>query len=292
MTHIKKIKINDEIVKPVDLPVITPNKLKGYDLFTILYSLIFLIAKKGSGKTVTLFHILKKCINKDTKVIIFSSTFHRDAVWREIEKWLKEKKIQYLPYTSILDNNGMNHVELLTEFFKHEYPEEDNQKQDHIQMNNNTPKKVYMFDGVKVTEVNTVEKKKKPSKIAPDYFIIFDDVSKQLSNPFVTALLKTHRHFNTKIVACSQYYNDMEKDARDQLDYLLLFPGISNDKIENIYDQHPLSIELPIFEALYKNATDKKYNFLYVDAREAQFRKNFNEKYQLSDETGFNITTE
>ncbi len=43
-------KINKEIVIPINIPKIETSKIKGYDLFEELYTNIYILAKKKSGK--------------------------------------------------------------------------------------------------------------------------------------------------------------------------------------------------------------------------------------------------
>ena len=49
---VNKRKINNETVKPIQVPIVDPDKIKGYDLFPELYSNIFLLAKKKKKVTV------------------------------------------------------------------------------------------------------------------------------------------------------------------------------------------------------------------------------------------------
>ena len=83
-------KINKEIVTPIDVPKVDKSKIKGFELFDELYANIFLLAKKKSGKTSTIFKILQKCSNKKTNIIIFSSTVHKDPNWLAIVKYFEE----------------------------------------------------------------------------------------------------------------------------------------------------------------------------------------------------------
>jgi hypothetical protein len=64
-------KINHEKVSAISAPIIDKSKIKGSELFEKLYRYIFLLAKKKSGKTSTIFLILQKYSNKNTKLIFF-----------------------------------------------------------------------------------------------------------------------------------------------------------------------------------------------------------------------------
>ena len=50
-----------------------------------------------------------------------------------------------------------------------------------------------------------------------------------------------------------------------------------------LFEALDLSIGFDTFEQLYNDATAKPFNFLYVDSRDNTYRKNFNERYLLTD---------
>ena len=123
---------------------------------------------------------------------------------------------------------------------------------------------------------------KKQKKIGPDIIFVFDDLSTNLRDPDVSELIKMHRHFRTKVLVSSQYPNDMLPDARNNIDFWILFSGHSEEKLLTIFRNCDLKITFDLFKALYENATAKKYNFLYVNKPRNEFRKNFNLEYDLS----------
>jgi hypothetical protein len=261
-----KIKtINHELVKPIKLPKIEEKNIKGYDLFPELYANIFILGKKKSGKTSVIFKILKSCCNKKTIVVIFCSTVHKDSNYIEIVKYLEKNDIQVKTYTSLFED-GINQLELLTSVLQEpeQKPEKKTEKTQYLLFNDDSSDEEYEY---------------KPKKIAPEYIFILDDLSTELHDKAVSALLKKNRHFKTKIIISSQYYNDLAKDCRQQIDYMLMFPNIPNDKVESVYKELDLATEYDIFQQLYSISTKDKYNFLYIDVRNDSFRKNFNQKF-------------
>lgn len=125
-------------------------------------------------------------------------------------------------------------------------------------------------------------KKRKSSKIAPDYIIVFDDLGNELRNPLVNQLLKTNRHYKAKVILSSQYVNNLSPESRNQIDYWILFGGHKEDKLEVIYNDSDIYIPFNLFMKLYGHATDKKYGFLYVDKNEGIFREGFDMQYKIS----------
>src|SRR5690349_13084652 len=91
MIRIKKI--SKHIVRPIEVPLVEPDRIKGYDLIPKLYCAIFICAKKESGKTNAIFKILKECTGKKTHLIVVSSTVYNDHNWIEIVKYFEQKGI-------------------------------------------------------------------------------------------------------------------------------------------------------------------------------------------------------
>ena len=96
-------KLNDVKVSSIPLLQVGDGKFKGCDLFSEQYPNIFLLAKKKSGKTSTIFNILKNSVTKNTQVIIFSSTLNKDLNMLYIINWLEEKKIPTAAFMNIWD---------------------------------------------------------------------------------------------------------------------------------------------------------------------------------------------
>jgi len=80
----------------------------GADLFPELYSNIFLCAKKKSGKTTVIYNIIKKCANKNTKVVAFVSTIDKDKSRLTIREFCERKEIQFMGHSSTYDSEGNN----------------------------------------------------------------------------------------------------------------------------------------------------------------------------------------
>jgi len=70
-------------------------KVKGSDMFERLYALIFILAKKASGKTNLIQNILKHVSGPNTKFLFIVSTIHKDKKWIEIvDEYSKKQKIE------------------------------------------------------------------------------------------------------------------------------------------------------------------------------------------------------
>lgn len=276
MQAIKLKQINNIKVKPIltggALPI---EKIRGGKLFGEVYSNIFLLAKKKSGKTTIIAEILKHCASKRTKVVIFCSTVNKDDSYKEIIKMLENKGIEVEKYTSLIEN-GVNKLEEIIHEIQKEAEEEENKE--------DVPKQKIKY--IRVDEDSDDEKEKKPRKeklLAPEWIFVFDDLSDDMRNPVIEGFLKKNRHFKAKCILSSQWLTQLKPGGIQQLDYVLLWGRIPEEKVKETYAKLDLGIDYNNFYTLYQNATSEKYNFLYIDVRNEQFRKNFNKGYELSE---------
>eukprot|EP00732_Lithocolla_globosa_P002403 Lithocolla_globosa_v1_NODE_1559_length_2492_cov_7.594984.p1 type:complete len:265 gc:universal NODE_1559_length_2492_cov_7.594984:1488-694(-) len=260
-------KINNINVKPIEVQKTPLKNVKGVELFESLYCNIFLCAKKKSGKTSVIFNILKHCVDKNSKVIVFCATYLKDDNWIDIEEYLNKKKIPNEFYSSI--HEGLDNT--IEEMKNYEDEEEISEDE--------PPPRVISFSNDKIC----VKKRKiKPKYITPRYVLIFDDLSTELRDKRIGELLKIHRHLKSKIILSSQWLNDLLPMSRRQIDYFLIFQGMCEAKLLELYKQADLSISFEKFKSLYKEATHEKYNFFYVDVNdENNFRKNFNQRIEV-----------
>jgi hypothetical protein len=287
-------KINNEIIKPVKVDHIPIKNIKGWQIIPVLFFVLYVIGKKGSGKTNIINHVIKNKIDKNTKVIVFGTTHNSCEVWKKIKKKLEKNNIENEFYNSIVDGKTNNLDNLLKTFQENDAAEQQKIK-DELKDNKEIKEEYTPLIDV---EVLKYKKKKKYIKlkigkklITPKYLIIFDDISHQLKTKDVSDLIKTLRHFKCAVIVSSQYPNDLELQARMQVDIECIFKGFDQEKIEEIFPQ----LNLPMlnkkeFYALYYNITKNsndhkdgnKNNYIYIDRNNEELRKNFNEKIILT----------
>ena len=229
-----------------------------------------MLSKKKQGKTSTIFEIIKKCCNKNTTVIVFSSTVYKDHTWIGITNYLNKKKINCIKYTSI-NEDGMNQLKELLTHLSNENKEEETK-------NDTSTFNILGFNSEDEDD-DVVEKKTKI--MSPDYCIIFDDISNELRLPYIAKLVKESRHHKMKVIISSQYIHDLKPESIQQLDYILMFGKINDDKLLELHNQLNLSISPDLFKFLYRDATSDKHNFLYIDRTNEQYRQNFNKQYKF-----------
>jgi len=266
------VQVNNKIVKKVINLNQDNRPIKGADLVTELYSQIFVVAKKNSGKSTVLFNLIPELIDKTTKVFAFCKTIDQDNIWINMKKTLKDHKIEFSFFSSIIDDEeGVNNLQvILNEIkeLKRIEEEEKNESEDDIKI-----------EGLLIGDYTFKKKKKLPKFQVPEYLFIFDDISDELKNSSIIRLLKTNRHFKSKVIISSQYPYDLLPESRKNIDLWLLFKGETMEKLFQLHKDMDSELNFNEFYSFYKEATQEKYNFFYCDARLSDYRINFNEKF-------------
>ena len=269
MTSVAVRKVNDVEVRPPPALKKDKRRVKGAQLFAEPFANIFVCARKKSGKSVVIFNILKSCIDKHTTVVFFVSTLYKDPVYRSMLELCKQNGINTLCYTSLKEGQT-DHLQDLVDCLEAKAEEEFKAQEE----GDGKAECKLLFEGE--DDEDEEDKPKKSKFISPDYLIIFDDLSDELKSRSLITLLKKNRHWKMKIVVSSQYYHDLLPESRLQIDYLLIFKNITEDKLLLMHKNANLAIDPQLFVKLYHFATQKPYSFFWVDCINDQFRRNFN----------------
>jgi hypothetical protein len=267
--------INDFKVKPLPIPPLPPlERIKGSDLFGMLYKNCFICAPKNSGKTQALSNILMHTIGKKTNLIFFVSTASKDATYEALFELLERKKINYVVHSSIFNDNGKNVLEqLITSMLD---------QPDVPRTNKTVAKKVEPVISLFENHVEEPKKERKEKKDYPKFVFVFDDLSTELRDPSIAKLLKIHRHLKSCVFMSSQRVTDLTPASFNQLDYCLIFRGYSSnvDRLQAIYQNIDVPIPFEQFVEMYRTATAEPYNFFYI-SKNNEYRKNFNQRFVL-----------
>lgn len=304
----KTKQISDIIIKPV----IKHNKynketVRGYNYFPEPYSNICLMARKKSGKTNVIYRALEQCVKKGTNVFIFSPTVHMDATYEKMIHMLKKKKCNVIAKEHFIDENGVDLIKELLDIMAHD---NDEIKEELTEPNQHHPLPLMFFGndphyklegmltggGCRLVERPPPKKepKKEPKKgagklLTPESIIVFDDLSSDLRHKSVSKLLTKNRHYKLKTFFSCHSINNLDPMALSCIDNFLLFPNISNDKIEELKDKINISFKNDNkyenkLQKMYDYATEAPYSFLYIDRNNDCYRKNFNEKLIVDSE--------
>jgi len=253
----------------------------GASLFPEIYSNIFFCARKKSGKTCAIAHIIDKCATKETRIIAFVGTLHRDKTWRAIEQMCEKKGIEFTGYTSIKDTQSREDIlQSIVDVLKEEA---EARKKGGEDAEASEPQAAVDCLTMDCDPDPKQKKPRKPKFKAPQIIFVFDDLSGELKTPSFTELLKFHRHFKSKVIVSSQYWNDIAVEARRQINYVLLYKGLSESpaKLKEVYDNvGGMGVSFDVFIGIYRFCTAEQFNFMYIGVDDVEFRKNFN--YQIN----------
>ncbi len=271
---IKESILNNISIKPlVNANSLDESKVKGGKMFSDPYNVTYLCARRKSGKTSVIAEILKKCSDKKTTFWFFVPTSRVDESWKSIISSMEDRGNTVNVFDSIMEGKTNLLDEIVADLSAGDEPTKKDEKPV------KAPVKM-LFD------IPESEKKKyeyKPKKLAPLHIFVFDDISQELKNTALLALLKKSRHLKSAVYISSQYVNDLPPQALKQLSYFLCFRSMTRDKLEHIYKMLDLSIDIEKFFDIYDFATKDLYNFLYVDMKNQSFRKNFSKELNFEE---------
>lgn len=241
-------KVNDAEIKPIKhtLPDITD--LKGLDVFPTPFFSMFIASKRKSGKTVLIHNLVRMLAMRGDK------------------RQNPPVRTHVIIFSGTIKKDPV-YIHLINWLEKKDYS-------------------VIAFDDIMDENGNDriielIETLKQFEDDQDNYLIIIDDLSCYLKEPSIALLLKNGRHLRTRVILSSQYYNDLNKSARANIDYYILFKNISQDKIDEIFVNCDISVPQEKFNAAYRDAVSTPYSFLMICKNEDELRKNLNEKYVL-----------
>ena len=299
-------RINNVEVKPIKIKGKDERPAKGHDMFPMPFFNTFILSKRNSGKSVLVANILKKCCRKNyTTVVIFSNTLYKDGTWITLRKWCKKNHIDFVGHTDIryTDNNGVKHDALWDLLKKgrevgeeqvidsddseddsgsssEDCSEEDIPEEDQKQYFNYSTKAKNISNSYKCVSETTSVRVEYPT-IAPKLFLVFDDISTDLKLPSIQELVKNSRHYEAACCFSSQAVVDVLPSCRKNANYFCLFAGLVESDLERIRSDGGLPVSIETLMKMYKEATKKRYSFLYIDCDNQQFRINFDRKFNV-----------
>jgi hypothetical protein len=287
---VKKIKNATQSVKEEDILGFEIAKYPNYHIFAV--------APTASGKTTALLSLVKKIMDKDTRIHLFCHTVNSDKNWLWFQDYMKKKNRELNIYDDMASD-----LPLLIETFKEEAKELQDKKEELEQLETELEEKKKLekeekqqgmkvdmskpIDLFKVVETKEDDdeikirikvlknelRETKKEKVANKHIIIFDDISREIAkNEYFTELLKESRHFGARVIISSQNGLDISPSGRMQLKILMLFGNIPKTKLQQIYNSIDMGMTFDEFEEYYKEATKNKYEFLTMYLPEQEYR--------------------
>jgi len=269
----KKVKINNIHIKPLKTDLIEDPRLpKGFEIFgKNVTPNVFFLAMKGKGKTVSLGNILKLCIDDRTIVLVFSPTIHQDKSHIGIRQFCDKKNIEYHGYPSTVDDRGNNILKILQR-----------QLEEESEVREEASKKISKLTEEQLRRFlfNDPEPKIRKRKYkVPDYVIVIDDLREELRSSVIKSLIQRNRHYRIMVILSSQYSKDLHPASLHNIDNSLVFGKQPIEHIKKLKTDFSLDIDLNDLVEMYKDATNEKYSFLFIDINDNKYRKRLNEGY-------------
>ena len=293
----KTKKINKINITPVVNQKFDPKTVHGYEWFHNPYNNVAVVGRTRVGKTNVVYRVLESTIQPKTNVIIFCPSVNTDGTYKLMKKMLKKKKVNLKVYEHFQED-GVNHIENLVDLLGKDDMVGNGGNQEEVRGKIDLSMDEILF-GDNPTVVTTLDKNKeisgygKPKKIkkpkgklSPEYVIIIDDLTSLCRDKSITRLLCKSRHMKMRIFINIHSITDLMPAAFGQLSNILLFPNINRDRIEQISEKCGLTFKedtnkRSVLWDLYEDATKEPYNFLYCDTRDMEYKKNFDEIYQV-----------
>lgn len=265
-------KINNFEVKKVNLGTDSGKPFRGEKVMKP-YQNCFITARKHSGKSTTIFALLKAIVGRDTEIHFFVGTLYRDKMYEKIREYFTKKGNVLHLHTAITDENGLN---LVSELRDVNNDEESEEEPENSILNYLPPDEI---------EEEPQKKRKRKSKYqAVKHVAVFDDLGSSLRSPEITRLLKVNRHLLMTVLLSSQYLLDLAPGALRNCDSFICFNGFKKAKLQKLMIACDTDLPYSDFNELYEYATADKYNFLMIDTstNPTSFRKNFNHQLTIS----------
>lgn len=110
-----------------------------------------------------------------------------------------------------------------------------------------------------------------------DVLIILDDMLGFLKREsYLTYLCTRYRHYKISILITTQSFRAIPNIIRTNADFVILFATQNKKEYKKIEEEYGGLI--PDFETRFKEATDKPYNFMYINLKKIKVYHNFIEK--------------
>lgn len=248
------------VVRAIDNPDV--KTMSNGKIFSTKFSNTALIARKASGKTSTIYWMLKKLCNKHTIVILICPSHNGDFAYQTIKEYLDDKDIPYFAYYNMNDiDNG-------------DSSDEDNDEAQFTRGKSTAPK-MTVIDALArhLRKKSTQWDNDKRTKT--NYVIIIDDQGSETRNYQLANIMRRNRHCRANVILSVQNPTDILPSAICQLDNCLISRGTTPEKLEHIYKLLDLPIEYDKFARIYDTATAIPYKFLNIDVRKNKYRQSF-----------------
>lgn len=253
-------------------PIVNKDCERRGTVFYHPFSNTWLSARKMSGKTSLIFHILKKMMDKNSVIVIFCPTYDKDPAYKTIRDHIEKKGNKLFTYYGLNDPIDMNNPkspralsEWLAFMLKQPRIDEDESSEDELE---EIDKRAAFLLGKAIDK-----KKKKPPR--PNYIFIIDDCGSESRSIELANLFKINRHYGLNNIVSSQYITDLDPQTIAQCNNIFLSKGSNEEKLEHLFSKIEQPITFDEFKRIYDYATEPDYSFLRIDVNNGKYYRTF-----------------
>jgi hypothetical protein len=296
--EVKKIWVK-HVKNPVKIEFIpglkddTEYAVLGAPLVPQLFTCISLVGGPGSGKTLTMFNMMKRACGPKCIFLLFVSTLHENPQWKAIVKYLKKKGHVVVENTSIWNKKGDNMIEQWIKAREIQAEMESKQREAEL---NPTPQNPFPHGHIFGGEKPDPKNKKREHLATQDAFlikkgaetfqypgvcIVCDDLGKEMRDNAMGSLQKTVRHSKVLVIVACQDQKDENVDARGSVGLWCLFKGIAPSRLRVIYEAVGPAMTYETFESMYKDATSTPHQYFSVNKRSTKFMAGTSKDYEV-----------
>ena len=134
---------------------------KCQEIFSDPYSNIFIVARKKSGKSTLISNMIKKIIGRNTHVIVFCSTVHKDPTWISIKDFLKKNGIKATYFLGIIEGKEDHLKQFMSAREQESIVDEDSDEEEKCDFGDERKVKKYFSDSEEDDEDEKFEKEQK-----------------------------------------------------------------------------------------------------------------------------------
>lgn len=294
-------------------------KVVGSEICDNPYSNVLVVAPKGSGKSVLLTNMALATSLPETKFFVVANTLDSDPCYSFLKQQVLKRGGKFFGFKSLFNSNKLNIIEAFKRYLEREdaltnsganrlEPEieqgdcadtmrddEDYEQEDIIDEFENSEDEEdderfrlsRIFPELDKEQIEETPEmiRLRNTFISPKWVVILDDLPrKQVRHPVIESFLKQNRHHLLKTFISTQAIKDVSPSMWENADQCVLFKNIPERGLKHAHDELALTIDLPLFLDLYKNATAESYTPLIIDKKPAnRFRRGINHEYKISE---------
>lgn len=262
----------------------------GSHLFKTRHCNVLMMARKNTGKTSAIGHILSNSVSPGTTVFIFAPTAEVDPVWLSIREMLEAKGVEVVMCGDDVSPTTLAGLKdlLVGKRLAYRLADEAWRRRARSGGAYVPPRWTCQGGGTEAPPLLQIpipgvtapatRDARGPAPVPPNHIVIFDDLGDDMRSRGIKNFLCKNRHMLAKVLISAHWPHDIMPGAWRQMDYAMIFGRVPDDKLREIHERLLIPHEYEDFREVYQKATASPHAFLYIDTRKDKMRENFDKK--------------